>query len=243
MDPTKPTPEPDELSPEELEEVYDAMWVHKCEDAEAGAKATGNPLFLWSLLHAWEQEALDRRMRTAPAEMSSAEMCAQPLVRRPLPQWAQDWLGILAMRMHDLIRGRDCRDRPDELPDTKEGNRAFLKWMRTPSLTAPQSAALVPLALGLTREEGWNAFAEFDTIISAKSAGEWKEMLTWLDGNGPPLSRGEAHRQVMQEYGFTDDRAFRRFLAKGRKARAEERMPPLEKALRRKAGANPPQED
>ncbi len=243
----EPTPEFEDLSAEEWEEVYAADWAARCAFARAELEATGNPVFFWQLLQGWDDEGHVRRMRETSADIQTADMLKMPVPRPPLPEWAQDVLATMARQIMHLAEGRDMRDVQADWINNGKGRAALNKWFRVRKLEPSQRASLIPMVMGFTREAGWSAFSEFDTIKRAKAADELWDMLSgrWAGGTpnksgAPPrLKRAEAKLQVMAEYGFTDDRAFDRFIRKGRASRHVTAPSGLETVLSRKHAAEP----
>lgn len=198
----------------------DEDWHQRCERAREAVEATGNPLYLWEFLHQWHTRAWLEGLDGSP-EVPKDELHRRMYPFRRLPHWVESWIADFALRIHFLMRGLDERGK-FAFADMPEGEvyAEVMRWSTEPSLTPPQCAALVPLALGMTREAGWNAFADYWAIQRAKRADEdvWMRSTHFPGATAPPMSTSEARKLVMQEYGYTDERAFRRLLAKGRKA-------------------------
>ncbi|WP_372620861.1 hypothetical protein, partial [Falsiroseomonas sp.] len=127
---------------------------------------------------------------------------------RRIQSQADSSLGYSGLR--ELCEGRDWRRFP-----ISGDRREYRAYRESADLTPPEAAGLVPLSLGLTEEAGRNAFASRRTAHAASGARDALHLWQMPGANRPALSPREARERVMEEYGFTDERAFRRFLKKG----------------------------
>jgi hypothetical protein len=177
-------------------------------------------LFIWEFIITRLQIIFDLGSAKLPADQLARD---STLAREPPPAWIWEYLGEVAFRLRELMEGRDFRQDPtsagEEAADYQQAYQRYRSSVRLPPAKAPR---LLALALGITRV-GWNAFAEWQRIQKAERASDAREQIRRGELNRSSRTRREAVEKVMAEFGFADDRGFRRFLKKGRLPR----RPPL----------------
>lgn len=186
-------------------------------------EATGNPLHIWSFIKARRSEAFERASEALPPtdapewRDATRKLLACQMDFRPLPPWVEEYLYRAAWRLMELSKGRDWRHVPwKQTGDEEKDRAAYRAYRETPSVRSwPAAADLAAASLDPT-QNGWNAFAAEDKAREASEAVDVFSMHRSGFADNPPRSAAEARELAMSEFGFTDERAFRRFLKKGK---------------------------
>lgn len=208
----------------------DVEWKSYCEDAVLAWTGTKNPIYFFQLLARRWRCTHTRVLLTAVDEVNYFRWADVPpdvlkeAYRKAyadfqLPVELDKYMSDLGCLVMHLAKGLDPREPEDIGPVGVEARLAWLETKPAPPLSVRSAASLLPMTFGFTREAGWNAFDEWDRI---KRSEEAREAMLWVQskdrmGGRPAMSPREAREHVMEEYGFTDERAFRRFLAVARR--------------------------
>lgn len=207
-------------APDEFERRIAEMYEG---DSQEWAAATGNPLFVW--------EAIEHRHNVAHRRAIAAWEPPKPfpkLDRPPLPDWISEYLEMVSWRINELRLGRDWREFPKWTGNEKTDDEAFQRYKDRAPLAPAEVAELISLTMGFTRN-GWNAVSAWRRIRASQYAVDEIESLQYESLARPALRPGEAKAHVMKEFGFEDERNFRRFLAKSQpKARKRRAKPTAE---------------
>lgn len=164
-----------------------------------------SPLLIWQEIHGkiihWMMEAVEDERGGR--------------VRRPPPQLSRRALTYLAFVASGLQPMTVDRRDPREYYRRELG----LTNAKPPEISASDAAKLAPIVLGLTREDGLNAFEKYWSEHRKMSVAE---SLEWARDQG--LSQRQQQDMIAGRYGISDWRTVRRYAAEMR-----ERFPPLTK--------------